>query len=91
MLAPVARSGQLGDDDGDDTIELSLTHNPRWVSLVYLDYVGMAIRPLRLQIEQNTTARLMRMAASLLRVQAKVPLRRRSDPSHLDGAPDGAR
>ena len=34
----------------------------RWLHCLYLDYVSLAIRPLRLQIEQNTTARLIRFA-----------------------------
>ena len=42
-----------------------MTQDKRYGNLLYLDYFGAALQPLRLQLEQNTTARLLRLWASL--------------------------
>ena len=63
-----AADGAMGDGP---LLELSVTHNREWHydALVYLEYVGAALKPLRLQLEQNTTARLLRLVDSLDRTR----------------------
>jgi len=73
MLAPLPPpSSRGGLAEEDVCVEFSVTHNRRWHSLIYLEYVGLAVRPLRLQLEQNTTARLLRLFDSLSRVQLQM-------------------
>lgn len=43
-------------------LHLNLVHNRRWLHVLFLDFLGLSIQPLRLQIEQNTTARIIRFA-----------------------------
>ncbi len=44
-----------------------MTHIHTWHQVVALEYLGAALRPLRLQLEQNTAARLLRLADALQR------------------------
>ena len=53
---------ELDEAEDKGCLHLNLVHNRRWLHVLYLDYVNLSIRPLRLQIEQNTTARLIRLA-----------------------------
>ena len=53
-------------DMGGGCLQLSLVHNRSWRQLIYLEYVGLALQPLQLLLEQNTAARLVRLCASLL-------------------------
>jgi hypothetical protein len=53
---------EIDETEGSGCLHLNLVHNRRWLHVLYLDYVRLSIRPLRLQIEQNTTARLIRLA-----------------------------
>ena len=57
-------------DDG--VLRLSVTHNMRWAALLYLEYVGVGLQPLRLQLEQNIAARLMRLTDRVM--QAAIDL-----------------
>ena len=72
MLAPLPQPlGVAERPNGGACLFLSIAHNRKWHhhSLVYLEYVGASVQPLRLQLEQNTTARLVRLFASLDKMQ----------------------
>ena len=72
MLAAVSQPAS-SDGGSGVCVELSVVHNRRWHSPVYLDYVGLAVSPLKLQLEQNTSARLLRFAHTLAQAQSKAP------------------
>ena len=67
MLGAVRQRDAGGEEDNRNFFDLSIEQNRQWHShsLLYLEYVGAAILPLRLQLEPNTFARLMRLADSL--------------------------
>ena len=71
MLAPQPQPSSATANATPVCLEVSVTHNRRWHSLVYLEYVGASVRPLRLQLEQNTCARLLRLAHSIAKAQSK--------------------
>ena len=49
MLAPVPKEkGEAGAEGG--CLQASLLHNRRWRQLLYLEYVGVALQPLKLQV-----------------------------------------
>ena len=90
MLAPVphARVASAEGETGETEVcvEFSVTHNRRWHSLIYLEYVGLAVRPLRLQLEQNTIARLLRLLDSLARIEDKANRAVAQIPAHANGS-----
>lgn len=69
-------------------VVLKLNHNRKWLHVLYLDFIHLSVAPLRVQIEQNTIARLIRFAraaaigfesrASLLLAHAHSPKHFRS-------------
>ena len=69
MLAPEHNApgeAEASADFGVGGLQISLVHNRSWHQLIYLEYVGVAIQPLQLLLEQNTAARLVRLYSSVL-------------------------
>lgn len=48
-----------------ECLQVIVSRDPRWESMMVLHYVGAHIAPLRLDVEQNTITRLMRLLAQL--------------------------
>ncbi|KAL1519403.1 hypothetical protein AB1Y20_022928 [Prymnesium parvum] len=75
MLAPMrvdktetsdaSRISNAEEEEELSCLHLNLVHNRRWLHVLFLDFLGLSIQPLRLQIEQNTTARIIRFARVL--------------------------
>jgi hypothetical protein len=71
MIAPTPARGP-SDGSAPETarpeaLYLTLTQDPRWAPVTYLSYLGVAIQPLSLRVEQNTVCRLIRLVDTLLR------------------------
>ena len=91
MLAPLPHArGATAEGETEVCVEFSVTHNRRWHSLIYLEYVGLAVRPLRLQLEQNTIARLLRLLDSLGRLEDKANRALTQIQGHADGSQSAA-
>ena len=48
-----------------DTLRLEFCRSSAWLQLAFLEYVRVRVTPLRLAIEQNTAARVLRFALSI--------------------------
>lgn len=62
-------------DDEDDTgesVHFSLSLDPRWEPALYVNYVGAALQPLCLELEQNTVTRLLRLLRTVETEWARV-------------------
>ena len=61
MLSPIPPSHAADEALGDpECAHISISIDPRWGGvggLPYLNYVGAALQPLRLDVEQNTVTR----------------------------------
>ena len=71
MIAPTPARGP-SDGSAPETarpeaLYLTLTQDPRWAPVTYLSYLGVAIQPLSLRVEQNTVCRLIRLVDTLNR------------------------
>ena len=71
MIAPTPARGP-SDESAPETarpeaLYLTLTQDPRWAPVTYLTYLGVAIQPLSLRVEQNTVCRLIRLVDTLNR------------------------
>lgn len=109
MLVPLAacstEAGEAGADgaegtEGTDGVEgaegclhITVTHSHTWKHVVALQYVGAALQPLKLQLEQNTVARLLRLGDAL-QLEAQPLLleteTRRAAAKLAEGLADGA-
>lgn len=65
MVAPVPLPPASLAEGPPQTVEISLIQDPRWEPVIYLKYCGAAVQPLRLDIEQNTLTRLLRLFLTL--------------------------
>uniref|UniRef100_A0A7S0ITU7 ANK_REP_REGION domain-containing protein n=1 Tax=Calcidiscus leptoporus TaxID=127549 RepID=A0A7S0ITU7_9EUKA len=52
-------------DGGDCVLHLVVTQNVRWTSLLYIERCEIMLLPMRLTLEQNMTARLLRLSTML--------------------------
>ena len=64
MLSPTL-SQSMEDSENSECLHISLSQDLRWAPVPYINYVGAALQPLRLEIEQNTVARLVRMLSTI--------------------------
>ena len=109
MLVPLAacstEAGEAGADGAEGTegtdgaegaegcLHITVTHSHTWKHVVALQYVGAALQPLKLQLEQNTVARLLRLGDAL-QLEAQPLLleteTRRAAAKLAEGLADGA-
>ena len=52
-------------EGAEGCLHMTLTHSHTYKDVVALHYVGAALQPLKLQLEQNTVARLLRLCDAL--------------------------
>lgn len=59
-------------DVGDCILHLVVTQNVRWTSLLYIEHCEILLLPMRLTLEQNMTARLLRLSNMLVEACSSV-------------------
>ena len=58
LATAVVAADEGGQGEYDEALHVSVEHNLRWQGLIYLEYVGVVLHTLRLQLEQNLAARI---------------------------------
>lgn len=65
MLAPIASPAGAAEEAHHACVHLIITQDLRWAPVVCIDYLGAAVDPLRLDLEQNVVTRVLRLLSTV--------------------------